>query len=68
MGQPALSGRHPQRRRLAAALGLTAALGALVTDAGEVMDKCRRLHEHATPKTVEWTLVLDYQPNAVHAG
>lgn len=68
MGQPALSGRHPQRRRLAAALGLTAALGALVSGCGGGDDNAGASTSTPPPKTVEWTLVLDYQPNAVHAG
>lgn len=68
MGQPALSGRHPQRRRVAAALGLTAALGALVSGCGGGDDNAGASTSTPPPKTVAWTLVLDYQPNAVHAG
>lgn len=67
MGQPAWSGRHPQRRRLAAALGLTAALAALVSGCGGGDDQAGTSASTSPPPT-RWTLVLDYQPNAVHAG
>lgn len=68
MGQPAMSGYHPQRRRIAAALGLTLALGALVSGCGGGDDNAGASASTPPPERVQWTLVLDYQPNAVHAG
>lgn len=65
MGQPVCPGNRSLRRRLAAALGLTAALGALASGCGGGDEQA------GTPSAsdrVRWTLVLDYQPNAVHAG
>ncbi len=68
MGQPATPGHHPQRRRIAAALGLTFALGALVSGCGGGDDDAGTSASTPPPKRVAWTLVLDFQPNAVHAG
>lgn len=71
MGQPAPSGTPHQRRRriAAAALGLTAALGVLVSGCGGGDDGAGTASDgHSHDSHVHWTLVLDYQPNAVHAG
>lgn len=72
MGQPASSGPHLPKRigrkrlRLAAALGLTATVAGLASGCGGGDDDAG--NAASTPKTVHWTVVLDYQPNAVHAG
>lgn len=65
MGQPVCPGNRSLRRRTAAALGLTLAVGALVSGCGGGEKQAGA----ATPTDrVNWTLVLDFQPNAVHAG
>lgn len=72
MGQPASSGTHlPRRRRLAAAaLSLTAALGLAVGGCGGGDDDAGTATASAGSSSppVKRTLVLDFQPNAVHAG
>ncbi|MBO9531620.1 MAG: ABC transporter substrate-binding protein [Solirubrobacteraceae bacterium] len=52
----------------AATLSLTAALGLAVSGCGGGDDDDAGSAAAKAPPKVHWTLVLDYQPNAVHAG
>jgi putative hydroxymethylpyrimidine transport system substrate-binding protein len=67
MGQPVYPGIRPLRSRTAAALGLLAAVATAATGCGGGDSTgTAAKDEGSTP--LHWTLVLDYQPNAVHAG
>ena len=67
MGQPARPGIRSLRRRTAAALGLLATLSVVASGCGGG-DDAGTASTPGAKKQLHWTLVLDYQPNAVHAG
>jgi ABC-type nitrate/sulfonate/bicarbonate transport system substrate-binding protein len=70
MGQPALPGMNawPRVRPVAAAFSLAALMA--FGGCGDSADKTASAGttSPATAPSVKWTLVLDYEPNAVHAG